>query len=141
MVVLVVMAITLAISTKIVTERIRSTKIRIAASQLAVDLRSARLDAVANRRSVDVFVWPDPVNVYNYTDSRGRERWMELPPGVRIASSDSLVTFRANGSVLGGATAVLETNLSPHIVERWTVDTNALGISRTTVSRIGPETR
>jgi len=141
MVVVVVMAITLAICTKVVAERVRSTKIRIAASQMAVDLRSARLDAVANRRPVDVYVWPDPVNVYHYTDTRGRKRWLEMPAGVRIASSDSLVTFRPNGSVLGGATAVLETNLSEYIVERWTVSTNALGISRTTVRRVGPEAR
>ena len=141
MVVVVVGAIALTICAKVASERIRSTKIRIAASQMAIDLRSARLDAVANRRPVDVYVWPDPVNVYHYTDSRGRDHWLELPSGVRIASSDSLVTFRPNGSVLGGATAVLETDLAKYTVETWTVSTNAMGISRTTSRRVGPEAR
>jgi Tfp pilus assembly protein FimT len=141
MVVITIMAMALAISTKVVSERVRSTKIRIAATQMAVDLRSARLEAVANRRPVDVHFMPEPENAYHYTDSRGREHRLEMPSGVRITLCDSPVTFRPNGSVLGGATTVVETNLSEYVVERWTVSTNALGISRTTSRRIGPETR
>jgi hypothetical protein len=79
---------------------------------------------------VTVAVSTNPLNSYEYTDARGDQRSVHLPPGVRIVSSVTPITFRPNGSVLGGATTVIETELSSSRTERWSVQTNGLGISR-----------
>jgi hypothetical protein len=80
----------------------------------------------------------DPANSYEYTDAQGRSRRIEMPAGVRIVSSTNPIQFRANGSVLGGASTVIESQITPEILSRWTVTTSSLGISRTTHQQVGP---
>ena len=86
--------------------------------------------AISNRKPVSLVVSTDPANAYEYTDTQGVLRRLELPDGVRIVSSTSPITFEPNGSVVGGASTVLETNLAQYRLERRTVSTNVIGISR-----------
>jgi Tfp pilus assembly protein FimT len=138
LVVIVIVGMTVVIAIPLIAERVRSARIQVATKQFVVDLRAARLKAVSNRNSVDVAVSADPVNSYRFTDSRGRDHQVQLPEGVRIANSNALIQFRSNGSVLGGASTVLETNLSKYESERWTVTTSVLGITRATQARFTP---
>jgi Tfp pilus assembly protein FimT len=130
LVVVVILSITMMLASSLVTGRVRAAKIRVAANQLETDLRAARLSAVANRTVVHVVVSADPLNSYAYTDARGDHHQIQLPSRVRIVSSTSPISFLPNGSVLGGATTVIETAISSGEVERWNVDTSPLGISR-----------
>jgi Tfp pilus assembly protein FimT len=138
LVVIVIVGMTVVIAIPLIAERVRSARIQVATKQFVVDLRAARLKAVSIRSSVDVAVSADPVNSYRFTDSRGRDHQVQLPEGVRIANSNALIQFRSNGSVLGGASTVLETNLSKYESERWTVTTSVLGITRATQARFTP---
>jgi len=138
LVVIVIVGMTVVVAVPLTAERVRSARIRVATKQFVVDLRAARLTAVSNRSSVDVVVSADPTNSYQFTDSRGREHQVQLPEGVRIANSNALIQFRANGSVLGGASTVLETDLSKYESERWTVTTSVLGVTRTAHARFTP---
>ena len=138
LVVIVIIGMTVVIAIPLISERVRSARIQVAAKQFVVDLRAARLKAISNRRSVDVVVAVDPVNSYEFTDSRGRDHQVQLPKGVRIVNSNALVQFRANGSVLGGASTVLETDVSKYEGVRWTVTTSVLGVTRTTHARFTP---
>ncbi len=127
---LLLVGISSAFASSFVVERVRATRSRVAADQLAVDLRSARLAAISNRKPVSLVVSTDPANVYEYTDGRGTLRRIDLPDGVRIVSSTSPITFEPNGSVAGGASTVLETELAQYRLERRTVSTNVIGIAR-----------
>ncbi len=131
LVALLLLGITSAFASSLVVERVRATRNRVAADQLAVDLRWARMAAISNRKPVSLVVSTDPANAYSYTDGQGVLRRVELPDGVRIVSSTSPITFEPNGSVAGGASTVLETELSKYHWERRTVSTNVIGISRT----------
>ena len=122
----------------VVLDRVRSARIRVAAEQFAIDLRAARLKAVSTRGAVDVTISLDPANAYEYSDGHGRLRHIRMPPGVQIISSNSTISFQANGSILSGPSTVFETELSPQSTERWTVTTNILGNPRTTHYRVGP---
>ena len=136
LVALMLLGISSAFASSLVVERVRATRSRVAAQQLAVDLRSARLAAISNRKPVSVFVSTDPANAYEYTDAHGVLRRIRLPDGVRIMSSTSPITFEPNGSVAGGASTVLETNLAQYRLERRTVSTNVIGISRISHERV-----
>jgi Tfp pilus assembly protein FimT len=138
LIVLLLVAISSAFASSFVVERVRATRSRVAADQLAVDLRSARLAAISNRKPVSLVVSTDPANAYEYTDHQGKLRRVDLPDGVRIVSSTSPITFESNGSVAGGASTVLETQLSKYHQERRTVTTNVIGIARVSHELLQP---
>ena len=133
-----ILGIVLIVAASIVSERVRAAKIRVAAGQFVMDLRAARLTALSNRGPVDVVVAADPGNSYRYTGAHGMIRLVPMPDGVRIISSTSPIRFRSNGSVLGGASTVIETNLSNSSLERWTVTTSVLGIPQTAHEKVVP---
>ena len=138
LVALVLLGITSAFASALVVERVRAARSRVAADQLAVDLRSARLAAISNRKPVSLVVSTDPANAYEYTDGQGTLRRVDLPDGVRIVSSTSPITFESNGAVAGGASTVLETQLSKYQQERRTVSTSVIGITRVSHELLQP---
>ena len=138
LVALLLLGITSAFASSLVVERVRATRSRVAAEQLAVDLRSARMAAISNRKPVSLVVSTDPANAYEYTNAQGVLRRVELPDGVRIVSSTSPIRFEPNGSVAGGASTVLETKLAEYRLERRTVSTNVIGISRISHELVQP---
>ena len=138
MVAMVLLSIAILAAVPLVAERVKSAKARTAANQLAIDLRAARMIAVTNRNTVDVTFAVDPGNSYSYTDIHGTLREIRLPAGVRLASADTPVRFRPNGSVPGGGTTVLEADLSGGTLERWTVTTSTIGIPSIVHERIEP---
>jgi prepilin-type N-terminal cleavage/methylation domain-containing protein len=134
--VMVILAIMLAAIAPMVAERMQQAKVRTSVSQFSLDLRAARWTAVSSRATVDLIVIADPANAYEYTDVKGKLRRIQLPDGVRIASSTNPIQFRANGSVLGGASTVIEAQIADDTLSRWTIDTSSLGISRTMHQRV-----
>ena len=134
--VVVLLVISLTVAMALVRERLQLARARVSAQQFAVHLRSARFTAVSQRSAADVVVSADPENSYEFTDVRGTTRTVRLPHGVRIVSSSSPIRFQANGSVTGGASTVLEVELSGDRVERWTIDTVALGVPRVSRQRV-----
>ena len=136
--VMTILAITAVVASSMALERIRSSRIRVSAEQFAIDLRAARLKAVSNRSPVDVTIFSDPTNAYEYSDGHGRLRQIRLPSGVQITGSDSTISFQANGSILAGTSTIFETELTSGSVERWTVTTSILGNPRTTHYRVAP---
>ena len=136
--VLILVAMTSVVAATLVKERVLSARIRVVSDQLAYDLRAARLKAVSQRAAVDVVVTTDPANTYAYTDARGHLQTRDMPPGVRIVSSNNPIRFQTNGSVIGGASTVLETDLSTFATERWTVDTTVLGNPRVSHVKVTP---
>jgi hypothetical protein len=69
-----------------------------------------------------------PGDCYVYTDVRGNVRQVALPEGVRIVSSTNPIQFTPNGSVVGGASTVFETDVTEGVVSQWTIMTNVLGV-------------
>lgn len=133
---LAILVITIMVVVPTAAERLRTARIRVAAKQLSLDLRAARLKAVSNRTAIDVIVTSHPGSGYRYTEPSGRTREIPLPSGVQIVSSTSPIRFAANGSVAGGASTVLEADLSGSSVDRWTITTSFLGIPRITHERV-----
>ncbi len=128
------MAITLAIP--LITGAVRSANARAAVNGFAVNLKAARMLAVAGNGPVVVTIQtePDPdcfctETYYEYPDRRGIMRRFNMPRGVTIASSTAPITFRPNGSVQGGATTVIKTQLAPGSFEVWTIETSRTGVS------------
>ena len=101
-------------------------------SRLRTDLHAARMSAVSNRTTVTFTVSADPENRYSFHDGRGVEHDVELPKGVRVVSATPTISFQPNGSVLGGATIVIESANA----DRWSVITSSVGMSR--VERVKP---
>ena len=132
-----VLAIATTLGLALVRERLDTARVRIAAQQFVVHLRAARFAAVSTRNPVEVVVSTDPANSYAYTDVRGATKTIDLPSNVRITSSSTPITFQANGSVPGGASTVIEVDLSGERIERWTITTEPLGVPRLTTERIG----
>lgn len=121
--------IVVAIGVPLVAEQVRAAKIRSAADQYAMSLKAARMIAVSKHAALPVTVQAHPANTYSYTDTDGDVRTITMPPGVRIVSSDSPITFQTNGSLAAQASTVIETTMSGSETERWTVTTSILGIS------------
>ena len=119
-----------------VAERVQMAKIRAAVNQYSLDLRAARWTAVSSRTPVDLSVTVDPGNGYAYTDIRGVPRPIVLPGGLRIVSSTTPIRFRPNGSVVGGATTVIEADLANGVTSRWTVRVSTLGMPKATQERV-----
>ena len=129
-------ALALAAVTALVQERVQIAKVRVSAQQFAVHLRSARFAAVSQRSPTDVIIATDPQNTYSFTDVRGKTHTILLPQGVRITSSSSPIRFLANGTVSGGASTVLEAELSGNKLERWEINTEPLGVPRLSHARV-----
>ena len=141
LVVVAIMGLAIAITVPLVAENVNQARIRSAADQFSVDLRAARMIAVSKRATpyLDVSVQPDPVNRYTYVNGRGETRVVQLPTGVRIITpnADYTIRYQRDGSVSGGGnTTVLRVLLSAGAEEEWRVMTNAMGVTRTTRTRI-----
>jgi general secretion pathway protein H len=141
LIVVAIVGLAVAITVPLVAENVNQARIRSAADQLSVDLRAARMIAVSKRAMpyLDVSVQPDPVNRYTYVNARGETRAVQLPKGVRITTptTDYTVRYLRDGSVSGGGnTTILRVQLSAGAEEEWRVITNAMGVTRTTRSRI-----
>jgi prepilin-type N-terminal cleavage/methylation domain-containing protein len=141
LVVLAIIGLAVAISVPLIAESVHQARIRTAADQLSVDLRAARMIAVAKRASpfLDVSVEPDPINRYSFFNGRGELRTVDLPVGVRIISPSTAYTIRflRDGSVTGGGnTTVMRVQLTAGAEEEWRVETNAMGVTRTTRTRV-----
>ena len=134
--VMVILALTATLIVPAVGEGARRLRVRNTVSQFALDLSAARWTAVAGRTAVDLVVTVDPANRYEYTDHHGRLRSIQVPDDVRIVSSTSPIQFKPNGAVLGGSTTVIESQISASNLSRWTIATNALGISTTTHEQV-----
>ena len=134
--VLVILSMITTIAVTTTAKQIRLARVRTAADQLVINLRKARLSAVTHRSSVNVTVQADPANTYVLGDAREPDRLVQMPQGVRIASSTASITFNPNGSVASSATTVLEAELPGSKIERWTVSTSVLGISKAVRERI-----
>jgi Tfp pilus assembly protein FimT len=130
LIVIVIVGIAVMMITTLAADRVRVAKVRVAVNQLEIDLRAARLSAVSNRSPVEVVIRAEPGNSYEYTDARGERHAVQMPAGVRIVSSTSPIRFLPNGTVLGGAKTLIETDLTDSGDEKWVVETNVLGISR-----------
>ena len=142
LVVVAIMGLAIAIAVPLVAENVNQARIRTAADQFSVDLRAARMIAVGKRATpyLDVSVQPDPVNRYTFVNGRGETRVVQFPTGVRIITPTTAYTVRylRDGSVNGGGnTTVLRVRLSKGAEEEWRVITNAMGVTRTTRTRIG----
>ena len=142
LIVVAIVGLAVAIAIPLVAENVNQARIRTAADQFSVDLRAARMIAVSKRATpfLDVSVQPDPVNRYSFVNGRGETRVVQLPKGVRIITptTDYTVRYLRDGSVTGGGnTTVLRVQLSKGAEEEWRVITNAMGVTRTTRTRIG----
>lgn len=136
LVVTVILAILVAGLVPFAVETAQKARIRTMANQFALDLRAARWTAVSTRAPVSLTVAVSPSNTYEYTDVRGNVRRITMPAGVRIVSSTNPIQFMANGSVPGGASTVIEAQITDDTVSRWTVSTSTLGISKTTNQQV-----
>lgn len=141
LIVVAIVGLAVAIAIPLVAENVNQARIRTAADQFSVDLRAARMIAVSKRATpfLDVSVQPDPVNRYSFVNGRGETRVVQLPTGVRIITpaTDYTVRYLRDGSVNGGGnTTVMRVRLSKGAEEEWRVITNAMGVTRTTRTRI-----
>ena len=134
--VMVIMALTASLVVPAVGEGARRLRVRNMVSQFALDLSAARWTAVSGRTAVDLVVTVDPANRYEYTDHHGRLRSVQMPDGVRIVSSTSPIQFKPDGSLLGGSTTVIESQISASTLSKWTIATNVLGVSTTTLEQV-----
>jgi prepilin-type N-terminal cleavage/methylation domain-containing protein len=132
----VILAILVAGLVPLAVETVHKARVRTMANQFALDLRAARWTAVSSRAPVSLTVTIDPSNAYEYTDVRGNTRRITMPLGVRIVSSTNPIQFLANGSVPGGASTIIESQITDDAVSRWTVSTSSLGISKTEHQRV-----
>lgn len=121
-------------------EWIRRSRIRAAADTLSVDCRAVRYIAVANRDSRDLNILVNPINSYNYTDSSGKIKNVELPVGVRLVSSTSNpITFTKTGSISGGAKSiVLECDVASSLKHQYTINISAIGKISVDLQQISP---
>jgi hypothetical protein len=71
----------------------------------------------------------DPINSYNYLDSSGKIKNVEMPVGVRIVSSTTNpITFTKTGSISGGAkSVVIECDVASDLKHRYTVNLSTIG--------------
>ena len=134
--VMVIMALTASLVVPQLGDGARRLLVRNMVNQFALDLSAARWTAVSGRTAVDLVVTVAPANSYEYTDHRGRLHSVQMPDGVRIVSSTSPIQFKPNGSLLGGSTTVIESQISDSTLSRWTIATNVLGVSTTTREQV-----
>lgn len=123
-----ILALCVLFTVPFVTTKMRETRLRSAAGQFAVTLRAARMVAVTagTRTPVTVRAY-DAGNSYEYTDSTGKLRQVQLSGGVAIVSSDSPIVFMPNGSVDAAEPPVTRFK-ALHVPEEWTVQTSLGGV-------------
>ena len=128
-----VIGLAVAASVPLINEQVRSARVRAIADEFALSLRAVRMIAVSTRQD-SVLAVDLAQNCFEYTDLGGKTRRFPLPIGARIASTtDASITFRPNGSVLGGTQSVVFEALRREvIVETWTFDVNTIGIPSVT---------
>lgn len=136
LVVLAIISMVVTISVPLIAGAVRSSAARAAANGFAVNLKAARMLAVSHNAPVQITVHAEPhvdcycaMTYYEYPDRRGELRTFPMPPGVTIDSSTPVITFMPNGSVPGGSNTVIRTQISPEIVENWTIETTSTGFS------------
>jgi prepilin-type N-terminal cleavage/methylation domain-containing protein len=136
LVVIAIISMVVTISVPLIAGAVRSSAARAAANGFAVSLKAARMLAVSINAPVQVTVQEEPhpdcycgITYYEYPDRRGELRRTFMPPGVTIDSSTPVITFMPNGSVPGGSNTVIRTQVSPEIVENWTIETTSTGFS------------
>jgi Tfp pilus assembly protein FimT len=128
-----ILGLGVAVALPFVTSKVRETKLRSSAGQFVVTLRAARMVAVTAGTRIPVTVTPHggggslPGNSYEYMDTAGKLRRVELPRGVRIVSSDSPIVFMPNGSVEAPQPPVTRFQ-ALHVPEEWTVETSLGGV-------------
>jgi len=135
LVVMSIIGLAVAVAVPVISEAVRSARVHTAANQLNVSLMAARMLAVTRQAPVDFRVAIDPANYFEYPDRSGRLRRYEMPEGVVITVSTDPITFRADGSVEGGASTTIEAAFGRGASERWEIDVNILGITTVTHRR------
>ncbi len=138
LVVVTIIAMAVLVAVPTITDTIRSARLRSATRSLEATLRAARIIAVTQRTDMPVEVrtgpaWPTPPgpteNQYLFTDLRGLPRIEQMPPGIRIVSSTSPITFRPNGTLDAEAVTVLEVQTRQGL-RTWEVRTSRMGVTR-----------
>jgi Tfp pilus assembly protein FimT len=131
--VLAIMGITLAIGVPIVNEQIRIADVRGAADNLAVNLRAARMIAVAQHKAITVTVNNETVaapntNTVTYLGTTSTLRTVTMPRQVNIKSSSAAsIQFNSDGSAAAASTITTESVVS-NATERWTLSVNTSGM-------------
>lgn len=129
LVVVATIALVAAVAVPQIQLRVREGRVRWAASQFSVVLRSTRMIAIGNGQPARVELHPAPENRYEYPDNSGHPQDVVLPVGVRLMVEPPLeIAFRANGSVEQAPAAIrFETDLDSETTERWTIQLSLAG--------------
>lgn len=135
LVVITIIGLAAAVVVPLTRDQVAGARARAGADQFTTDLRAARMIAVTTRSTLDMTVVAHPGNYYEYTDNKGRLRRVNMPNGVQISSSTSPIQFQLNGSLTTAASTVIEVQLGKSTTERYTIDTNILGVPTVTHSR------
>jgi prepilin-type N-terminal cleavage/methylation domain-containing protein len=135
LVVVSIIALAVTIAIPVISEAVRSARVHTATDQLSVSLMAARMLAVTKQSPVEFRVAVAPENYFEYLDRNDRPRKYEMPTGVQISSSTDPITFRADGSVDGGARTTIETISGGEAGERWEIEVSILGITTVTHRR------
>ncbi len=135
LVVVSIIGLAVAVSIPVISEHVRSAKVRSAANELLTTLRVARMIAVTQRAPVEVALLEDQ---FLYTDAQGRVRRIFLPPGTRmeLAETPTIVVFEPDGSVTGGTELVIVGHVGRGRIERWKLHTNAVDVGRVYHERV-----
>lgn len=138
--VLAILAIALAVSIPALSQFMRSYSARVGFDELTSSLRLARHLAIARHADVSVVVaadtytlpdWgaPDPV--------AAPPRTMRLPPGCAVVSGAGTITFRSDGTVSTGATAIrLEVAIDSSVTARGDVSVSTTGKVSSAFTRV-----
>ena len=134
--VIAMIAIAVAIGVPIVNEQVRMAEVRAVADELAMHLRTARSISVTNHTSVPFEISVDPTNTFRYKGKDGNWKTFSTPARVRIAAgSDSVIDFKANGSVAAPSTIIIESDVSGS-KERWTATVSTMGRTQLVHERV-----
>ena len=128
LVVVAIIGMAVMVAIPVISRTVQGAKIRAATQQFAVTVRAVRMIAVTVRGPVDLAVEVDPVNAYEYMDVSGVLRRFELDSAVRIASSDTPITFNPDGSLENAATTRLEIGRPGEDERAFVVRTNRMGV-------------
>jgi prepilin-type N-terminal cleavage/methylation domain-containing protein len=142
LVVIAIIAMAVMVSVPLIAGAVKSSAARSAANRFAIELKAARMLAVALNAPVVMTIQEEPhpdcyctETWYEYPDRRGQIHRIFMPAGVTIDSSTPVITFMPNGSVPGGSTTVIRTQVSPETVEIWTIESTATGFSSVRLER------
>ena len=138
-----IIGVMLLFSLPAIAERYKGYRVRTMANELSSDLRAARHTAITRRADVDFTVRDEgdsPANQYNYTNSKGIVRLVDMPEGIVITSAPaSAITFERNGSLDGSAaTIVLESQVSSDRIDQYTVNISIVGMVTVDYTAVAP---